>query len=124
MSISGIGGFNGGAQLLAKPQNRQNLPDNLFKVPSDAPAPGAAATPKTSGDDSVQEFMNYMKKSPAERMLESWLAAHGITKEEFDAMSPKEKQALMDQMKREIEAQIKKQAEEKVAKASSTNILV
>jgi hypothetical protein len=61
--------------------------------------------------DAREEFLEYMKKTPAERMQEAWLKAHGITKEEFEAMPPEEKQAITDQMKQEIEDKLQKQAE-------------
>lgn len=70
--------------------------------------------------DAVQEFRDYMKMTPGERMQYAWLKQHGISKEEFDSMPADEKQKLMEQMKREIEEKIKADA----IKKSHTDILV
>lgn len=60
--------------------------------------------------DAVQAFKDYMAKTPEQRMQESWLQSHGITQEEFDAMSPDEKQKLMDMMRKEIEEKARAEA--------------
>lgn len=65
---------------------------------------------KSNASNPVADFMDYMKKSPAERFQESWLSAHGISKEAFDAMPPAEKQKILAQMKQDLEAKIKDQA--------------
>ena len=45
-----------------------------------------AAAAKSKSDSVVQDFLAYMKETPAQRMEDSWLNAHGITKAAFDAM--------------------------------------
>jgi hypothetical protein len=70
----------------------------------------SAASNKSSAADT---FMAYMKKSPAERMIENWLKAHGLDEEKLKAMSPEERDSIMKQMKQEIEDQLKQQAETK-----------
>jgi hypothetical protein len=49
-------------------------------------------------------------------MERAWLKQHGISKEQFDAMSPAEKQKLMDEMKKDIAEKIKLNAEEESRK--------
>lgn len=52
--------------------------------------------------DAVAKFREFMSQSPKERMLNLWLKQHGISKEEFEQMSPKEQQALIRQMEQEL----------------------
>ncbi|HWU34666.1 MAG TPA: hypothetical protein VN023_05505 [Methylovorus sp.] len=56
----------------------------------------------TAKSDPAQELQEYMKMSYAEKMQWSWMHAHGISKEEFEAMSPEDKQKLLDQMREEL----------------------
>jgi predicted flavoprotein YhiN len=75
-------------------------------------APKSEATVASVAEKSpAQEFLDYMKKTPEERMQEAWLRAHGIDPEDFEAMPPEKKQALMDEMKEDIEAKLKEAAE-------------
>lgn len=52
--------------------------------------------------DPAQELQEYMKMSYAEKLQWSWMHAHGISKEDFEAMSPEDKQKLLDQMREEL----------------------
>lgn len=64
---------------------------------------------KQQGTGSVEEnFLKYLQKSPAERMFENWLASQKMTKEQFDAMSPEEKQKLIEKFKREMQEELKR----------------
>lgn len=72
MSIAGIGGSMGGAAQQT---------DGAGKVQSPE-----------------QTFLAYMKKSPIERWVDSWLAARGLTKDEFDALPPDQHEALAKEM--------------------------
>jgi hypothetical protein len=64
--------------------------------------PTGGAAQQKSGTGTVQSpeetFLAYMKKSPVERWVESWLKARGLTKEEFDALPPTEREALAREM--------------------------
>lgn len=57
-----------------------------------------------------QEFLDFMKLTPAQRMQEQWLAAHGLTRQDLENMEPEKRDALMKQMAQEIEEKIKQQA--------------
>ena len=72
--------------------------------------PTAAAVESKGAPSVSDEFLAFMKKSPAEMMQEAWLAKHGISREEFAAMSTEEKQALLAQMKEEIAQEAKREA--------------
>jgi hypothetical protein len=128
MSVSGIDGIGGWFQAQAKDKTRQNMPGVLG---TNAPpsTPGMAAASKTSpaavkpdttvANDPVQEFTDYMKQTPAERMQYAWLKQHRVTKAQFDSMSGAEKQKLIEEMKHELEEKMKRQAG-----GSRTDILV
>lgn len=107
MSISSIGGYySNGAQGLPKTQNRQNMPaDDAFSALTGA----ASGAQKASGTDAATKFMNYMKETPAQRFQDSWLAQHGLSQAQFDAMSAAEKEKIIAQMKQEIEQKAKEQ---------------
>lgn len=57
----------------------------------------------TSSSNPAKELQDYMNMSDAEKMQYSWLSSHGISKEQFDAMSPADKQKLIDQMRAELQ---------------------
>jgi hypothetical protein len=76
MSITGIGGLAGGAAQQKGSAGKAQSPD--------------------------ETFLSYMKKSPAERWVESWLAARGLTKEEFDALPPDRHEALAKEMAEDL----------------------
>ena len=76
MSISGIGGAAGGGA-----QQKSGA--------------GKAQSPE-------ETFLAYMKKSPVERWVDSWLAARGLTKEKFDALPPDEHEALAKEMAEDL----------------------
>lgn len=117
MSISSIGGN----VYIPKASNGQNLPGSSNTSGATSSVIDSAIS--TSGPGSTlttaeSQFMDYMKKTPQERLEEDWLKRHGLTKEKLAQMSPAERQAVMDQMKKEIEEQMKNAA------AGKTDILV
>ncbi len=66
----------------------------------------AGATQQKSGAGQAQSpeqtFLAYLKKSPVERWVESWLAARGLTKAEFDALPPDKREALAKEMAEDL----------------------
>jgi hypothetical protein len=128
MSITGIGASNFTAQAATKTQNRQNMPGSFAdamtqtdSLTSDSSSALDAITKKIKAD--TQEFLDYMKKTPAQRMQETWFKQHGITKEQFDAMSPADQQKVLAQMKQDIEEKIKERQEAENRKHGVTDIL-
>ncbi|HEU5046397.1 MAG TPA: hypothetical protein VFT64_00985 [Rickettsiales bacterium] len=63
----------------------------------------------------VQNFLNYMKESPEERFIDSWLAAHHLSREELAKMPPEKREAIMKQIEQEMKDSIKRKVEEKSA---------
>ena len=64
--------------------------------------PLSAAPAKTAKDD----FMDYAKLTPAQKMRAAMLAKLGVTEEQLKAMDPKERQKIEDQLKEQIKQQV------------------
>lgn len=103
--ISSIGGFDAASFAVSASLRRQQQP---VAAPDNKPQTG-----KIGAQNAEDIFLDYMKKSPAERMQDQWLKAHGLTKEKLASMSPKEQEAVMKQMQDDIEESLKRQAENK-----------
>jgi hypothetical protein len=76
---------------------------------NNAGAAGAmgAGRPETQAGKTVEQtFLDYMKKTPEQRFEEAWLAAHGLTKEQFDALPPDQREALTKQMAEDLKASL------------------
>lgn len=100
--VGSIGGFNATAFAATSGLNRSTAANASNQLPDTITAPSAKDV-----------FRDYMKMTPAERMAENWLKAHGLSKEKLEAMSPEEREAILKQMKQEIEDQLKQQANQK-----------
>ena len=72
--------------------------------PADATsASGMTAAPtKTAKDD----FLDYAKLTPAQKMRAAMLGKMGLTEEQLKAMDPKERQKIEEQLKAQIKAEI------------------
>ncbi len=68
-------------------------------------------TKPSDSEDARKKFLDYMKQTPAQRWQEAWLQAHGMTKEQFDALPADKKAALIDEMKQEMQDQMRQAAE-------------
>lgn len=99
--VSSVGGFNPASFAAMSGLNRPSAKNDIFEMP------------QQNGPDAKDVFTDYMKKTPAERMADNWLRAHGYTKEKLDAMTPEERDSVMKQMQHEIEEQLKQQTEQK-----------
>jgi hypothetical protein len=103
--VGSIGGFNSTSLAVTSALNRTTSA-------AQSSTPSGLST-KTSSSSATDVFMDYMKKSPAERMEDNWLKVHGLSKEKLAAMSPKDREAVMKQMKTDIENNLKQQTEAK-----------
>ena len=81
-------------------------------------AGGKAAGAANSSESAVQWFQNYMKETPAQRFEDSWLAAHGLTQKQLDAMSPQQRQAVMQQMANDMKQQLEQKTRASLASTS------
>jgi hypothetical protein len=63
---------------------------------------GAAAPQKSAKDD----FLDYAKMTPAQKMRAAMLGKMGLTEEQLKAMDPKERQKIEDKLKAQIKEQV------------------
>lgn len=96
--ISSIGSFNPASFSAASGLNRSNTS-------------GSDASQTSSAPSAKDVFLDYMKKSPAERMEDAWLKSHGLDEQKLAAMSPEDREKVMKQMKEEIEQSLKQKAQ-------------
>jgi hypothetical protein len=101
MSIGAVGGFDPSSFAVSSAMARKSSAGN-------APASNPLA-PKTPEDN----FLDYMKMSPGERMIENWLEAHHLSKEKLAAMAPDERNKIMKEMQDDIAKQLKEQTKDK-----------
>ncbi|KRA60239.1 hypothetical protein ASD79_08355 [Caulobacter sp. Root655] len=66
-------------------------------------ASGVSAAPVKTAKD---EFLDYAKLTPAQKMRAAMLGKMGLTEEQLKAMDPKERQKIEDKLKEQIKAQI------------------
>jgi hypothetical protein len=136
MDISSTISSSYSTQNLSQNKTKQAAADPLFALlvedsnkaeKTSASASANAATSLTEAPkekpDAAQEFLDYMKLTPAQRMQYAWLEQHGISKEQFDSMSAEDQQKLLDQMKHDIEDKIKQGMQDK-PKYNPVNMLV
>lgn len=71
--------------------------------PAESSSDPLAAVPAKSAKD---EFMDYAKLTPAQKMRAAMLAKLGVTEEQLKAMDPKERQKIEDQLKEQIKQQV------------------
>lgn len=63
-----------------------------------------------AANDAVTEFLEYMAKSPAERLYEAILKEKGLTKEQLEALPPEERMKVEKEIQEEIEQRFEMQA--------------
>ena len=62
------------------------------------------------GDDVVQQFMDYAKMSPMERMRASILKSMGLTEDDLTKMSPEQQKAIEQKIEQMIKQELQKNA--------------
>lgn len=102
--VDSIGGFNAAAFVASTGSVRKKAAES-----SDSLSQSAASNTPSAKDT----FLDYMKKTPAQRMEENWLKSHGYDDAKLAAMTPDERAKVMKQMKTEIEETLKTQTEKK-----------
>jgi hypothetical protein len=101
--MSGIGGLSFG----------------MVTTPSLSMNEGEVRDSKAAGNQAVDDFLAYMKKSLAERMADAWLAAHGLDRDKLKAMKPADREAVLKQMAAELKQQIQQAAAEKAGRKTA-----
>jgi hypothetical protein len=62
-------------------------------------------------DSAVQQFLQYAKMTPAERLHAQMLAQLGLTEDQFKAMSPADQQKVEDKIREMIKRQVANSAD-------------
>ena len=88
---------------------------------ADRPAEPVKNKPRDA-EVTVQKFMDYMNKTPEERLYEMFLKKEGLTKEQLAALPPEERAKIEEKIRKKIEEHIEKEAEEKVGEADSSSL--
>jgi len=80
--------------------------------PTGATAASASGNSKllSKGDDVVQEFLDYAKMNPMERMRANILKGMGMTEDDLKNMSPEQQKAVEQKIAQLIQQQLQKSA--------------
>jgi hypothetical protein len=95
MHIPGIQNHSAFAASSSQPTN-SNTP----------PFAGSFLDAASSGGDAVEQFLDYAKETPAQRMFDSFLQNQHISKDQYNSMTQAEKQKLIDEFKLELKAKM------------------
>ena len=93
MSISSVTGFSPVASTI--------FPQNAGSAGS-ASASGATS----QGDNVVQDFLDYAKMTPMQRMREEILKSLGLTEQQFKELSPAQQQAVNQKVQQIMQQQL------------------
>jgi hypothetical protein len=111
MSITGVGSAGTFVQPLTSKVSAQQAQAAAAQSSSED-ASAASDTPNAS-DKAVQDFLAYMKESPAQRVVDAWLKAHGLTEQSLAKLPPEKQAAIRKEMAADIKTQIDQQMEQK-----------
>lgn len=89
----------------------------LAQEEAQASAGEVSAESAAKRKSAVDEFMEYMEMTPAERLFYKMLAEEGVTKEEFEAMSPADQAKLRDKIEQKIRTRMEAEMQEEMQKA-------
>jgi len=109
MSISGIGSTNTWGSYFATSNANASL------------ASTASQSSTTQTNSIEQQFLNYMKESPEQHLIDAWLKAHNLSQSALDKMSPQQRQSLSNEMADDIKREMQQKAE--ASPSSKLNIL-
>ena len=142
MALQGVYGLNTQlAAQLADAKDKQKVPGGdtfaaMLALVSAAPTPQASALtptaktepPKAAGPaaavedveekSALQEFLDYMSKSPMERWREAWLKQHKLSEDDLAAMPPEKRMAIEEAMAQDLKEQMQRDVEKRLAEAS------
>jgi len=85
-------------------------------LPTPSPTPSLSQQKSVSlvakpPDSAVQQFLQYAKMTPAERLHAQMLAQLGLTEDQFKAMSPADQQKVEDKIREMIKRQVANSAD-------------
>ena len=97
-------------------------------APANKAADEAVASVSTGEDEeetsaAVRTFLEYMAKTPEERYFEAFLKSKGMTQEEFDALDPEDKEALVEEFEDAVKQRVAEKNAEELAKSQFAGLL-
>ena len=114
------------SSLLGKPAGSdvQSAANLLIKKTSNTPTSSsqtdAANTDSSSSESApVKDFLDYMKKPPAQRMVDAWLKAHNLTEDDLKHMPTAQRDAIEKEMAADIKADMQKKMQATTGQPSS-----
>lgn len=106
MEISSILDSSIDTTSVSQKENKTASSFDGYFLDASASSTSGSVSGDPSGDDAVEEFMHYAKETPAERMFDNWLHSQNITEQQYDAMTPAEKQKLVDQFETQMKQKL------------------
>jgi len=73
-----------------------------------------ASIGKQEGTGALQEFRDYMAKSPQERIKEKMLKELGLTQEQYDALPPEQKMKIDQQIAQRLQEEVEMKTQAKL----------
>jgi hypothetical protein len=122
VSITGVGSVGSFLQSFASRAAAQQAQAAAAQG-SNQDAELTSDTPNAT-NKAVQDFLSYAKESPAQRMVDAWLKAHGLTEQDLAKMPPDKQAAIRKEMADDIKKQMEDQVQKNGAKGNLANIVV
>ncbi len=101
----------------------QQLAQESARGAARAADPAVAAEDEEESSGAVRAFLEYMSKSPEERYLDSFLRSKGLTQEDFDAMSPEDQKALLQEFREFVKQKVAEKSNEALARSRAKALL-
>ena len=76
-------------------------------------APATTGSPPASTTSAMQDFLDFMKMTPAQQMRAAILGQMGLKEADLKNMDPKKRQEIEAKIKEEIKAQVQKDTEKR-----------
>ncbi|HEY0526608.1 MAG TPA: hypothetical protein VGD08_24660 [Stellaceae bacterium] len=83
-----------------------------FQRPA-SPTQPSGQNASAASDQVKNDFLKFARMSPAERIRDAYLRAHGLTEDDLKAMSPEKRKAIEDEIQKEIKDSIQRNTEKK-----------
>jgi hypothetical protein len=83
------------------------------------PAPDEGAS---TGDPAVQEFLNFAKMSPAEKIRYAYLKEHGLSEDDLKAMSATDRDAIEAEIRQQIRQAVERDTEKKTGRITDVRV--
>ncbi|WP_242150201.1 hypothetical protein [Sphingomonas sp. BAUL-RG-20F-R05-02] len=92
--------------------------------PSSPARSAFAGAASAKGDQTVAEFLKEAKKTPIQRFKGNFLKSRGLTEEQFDALPPEKRAAILREMEEAMKKAVKGPSDGTASAGSNANMLV